>query len=764
MLLLAVAAAILLHPVWRWLLGENTSVWLTDFATFSIIGLLLYLRRPLHTINLCDVARYLNHRFPQLEYSCELPLKASEQLNPLEKLQAEKVLRKLQNLQKRETRPPVAFKNAALLLLCGFGLNALLVQTDLLTQKNEQNPAIERFPISGDKTTHAEQNKQPPLKIISADVRIVPPAYTQLPARKSRLKNINTPEGSQVTWTIVSSRKAQKAWLVFNDKERVAMTAKNETTFEAGKTAWQSGYFGILIEGSESETFASDYFKLNIAKNLAPQVQITQPDESMEVDLVERNSLVVKARAKDDYAIENAYIMATITKGEGESVTFREERLPFGKKRAGGKGELFLESVLHFKNLEVEPGNELYFYVAATDNKEPNANTGRSEMHFVSFRDTAKIASFESSGLGVDLMPTYFRSQRQIINDTEKLLAERPQLSHEKWMQHANVIGEDQKLLRLRYGKFLGEEYESGIWAPENSGHGEHTHKAEAKHEAHEHDEHTHEVEAEHEEETDTERHKHKMKEKTKLKESHAGHDHGHEEGGKPKENTLGMPAFLEQYVHFHDSAEEATYFGNEIKRQLKAAMAQMWEAELHLRLGKPDVALPYEYKALKLIKEIQQKSRIYVHKTGFDIAPLKEAKWRLKGELDDAGQPRVHTKSELPLSYPNCRRALRILNRPDVAEELPKLSTDDLQTLELTGGELSKVTLAQEGNYLPALRQLRILLEEYEQTGNFCRSCAKQVQAAIWQLLPEEEKPIPHNTINSRSLNGTYYRNLYGK
>ena len=60
-------------------------------------------------------------------------------------------------------------------------------------------------------------------------------------------------------------------------------------------------------------------------------------------------------------------------------------------------------------------------------------------------------------------MPEYFRSQRQIIIDSEKLLREKKCIAKETFNARSNSLAYDQKVLRLRYGEFLGEEFESGI-------------------------------------------------------------------------------------------------------------------------------------------------------------------------------------------------------------------------------------------------------------------------------------------------------------
>jgi hypothetical protein len=91
----------------------------------------------------------------------------------------------------------------------------------------------------------------------------------------------------------------------------------------------------------------------------------------------------------------------------------------------------------------------------------------------------------------------------------------------------------------------------------------------------------------------------------------------------------------LATFAHNHDDGEVATFFVQSVRAKLKAALTVMWDAELHLRLFDPEKSLPYQYTALKLLKEISNDSRIYVHRTGFDPPPLKEEK-RLTADLSE--------------------------------------------------------------------------------------------------------------------------------
>jgi hypothetical protein len=118
--------------------------------------------------------------------------------------------------------------------------------------------------------------------------------------------------------------------------------------------------------------------------------------------------------------------------------------------------------------------------------------------------------------------------------------------------------------------------------------------------------------------------------------ESHEGHSHAEEEKEAPSTTGSGIESLLSEYMHAHDSEEVNTYFEQSTKGALKAALEQMWQAELYLRLFEPEKSLPFQRKALEYLKTVQQKSRVYVKRTGYDPPPIKEQEKRLTGELKD--------------------------------------------------------------------------------------------------------------------------------
>ena len=57
---------------------------------------------------------------------------------------------------------------------------------------------------------------------------------------------------------------------------------------------------------------------------------------------------------------------------------------------------------------------------------------------------------------------------------------------------------------------------------------------------------------------------------------------------------------------------------------------------------NRPTEALPHEHEALKLLKGIQESSRIYVQKVGFEAAALRPEEDRLTGDLSEIADVRA--------------------------------------------------------------------------------------------------------------------------
>jgi len=145
---------------------------------------------------------------------------------------------------------------------------------------------------------------------------------------------------------------------------------------------------------------------------------------------------------------------------------------------------------------------------------------------------------------------------------------------------------------------------------------------------------------------------------------------------------------------------------------------------------------LPTQYQILKLLKEISQDSRIYVHRMGFDPPPIKEEK-RLTGSLDEVKPGRIENKLADNLKYPAIRTALTDISTALLNEPIT-LSYQQRTNLHAAGDELATLALKLPGNYLKPLSDLKLIAED-KIPANEVRTKLEDIQRAFWAVLPNE-------------------------
>lgn len=512
----------------------------------------------------------------------------------------------------------------------------------------------------------------------SSLLQITPPEYTGLPIRKTPDLNALSVSGSLLTWQVKFSQHQHLSVHLTNSRGEELAFKKVGDVFEHRDRLASSGIYALKAywktpAGTDSLVYQSDFYRLEAQPDLAPKIQPDSKELYRFHFLKDDKNLRISARISDDFKVKQAFIVATVVRGSGESVKFREARFPLLQTNFK---EAQLSKSIDLKALNFAPGDELYYYWAAIDNKQPEANFAKSDTYFVVYKDTARVEEAELATMAVNIMPEYFRSQRQIIIDTEKLIARRKRLPAKEFKSSSNEIGFDQKVLRLRYGQYLGEEFENSIGGHELTPDGNvlegfiHKHDTEAEKDA-------------------PKSFAFKMIEKAEeqqKKEIPAPGQHGHDHGSKPSESENKDPvaALMEQYIHSHDDGEANTFYEQSTRSLLKMALEQMWQSELHLRLYEPEKALPFENKALIYLKAAQHKARTFVKKSGYDPPPIKEKEIRLTGELKKVNSNFNPERTYDPLRTETMvREVLGLL-------ELKMLNPNQKLTVQKLGAELT--------------------------------------------------------------------------
>lgn len=673
-------------------------------------------------INQVHLASFLNNTFPALQNSCDLLITPTDTSSPLELIQRQRVATALADIQQK-VKLPHFIPAATIVLLVGvFAVVFLPSQSHF--DNNERASALD----NGMATTSGSLASA---YLQRATITITPPPYTGLaPANTTELP-LKIREGSRVTWSLSFTQPVSEVSVVISGKDSVAaLPAAGQ--FTISRTFRQPGFYQLQWK-SAGTVFRSDFYPIEVVADNPPAIVVPNFRQFTELRVSDHRSVKLDAVLRDDYQLSSAHIIATVSKGSGESVKFREEKLLFNVPRSFTKKEEHASRNIDLNQLGLEPGDELYFYIEAFDNKTPVPNKARTETFFIALQDTSAQVAVDDEGLGVDLMPEYFRSQRQIIIDSEKLLAGKKKTDRKEFNFKSNELGYDQKVLRLRYGQFLGEEFETAI-ARVDEGEG---HEAEdediTKKYGHQHD-------------TENEHNQVAEKKETPTKPD-ADHDHQPGEEENP----------FEAFVHSHDNAEEATFFIQSVKAKLRAALTLMWDAELYLRMYQPEQSLPYQYKILKLLKEISNDSRIYVHRTGFDPPPLKEEK-RLSGDLTEVVNTSDERISTTTLLYPGISKVIALLSNDTDPKQA--FSITEAATFRQAGQELAAVAIQQPGTYLKTLSQLKALADN-QLRGDERMAAAREVRSSLWRLLPRERASPRQGETTLHTWQESFVRNL---
>ncbi len=570
-----------------------------------------------------------------------------------------------------------------------------------------------------------------PIKIKSSTITIFPPAYTQINNQSSLDFNLKMPEGSNVVWDITFDEEVLDPRIIFSGHDSVSLT-KVGAGYRVEKTFKSSVFYQLTWNNVDSLTQYSNYYEIDVIKDRAPTVGIDGLNQFIVLNEKDNLKINLRARLTDDYGLSRAQIVATVSKGSGEAIKFREERLSFDSPPKISGKNVQVTKVLDLLRLGLQPGDELYLYVEAEDNKTPTPNYTRTETYFIELQDTSSTVTSVEAGLGVDLMPEYFRSQRQIIIDSEKLLKEQRRITKENFNAKSNNLAHDQKVLRLRYGEFLGEEFQSSV-GPQSSI-----------------------TDADAEDVKKTFGHAHdRENEHNQVEEKNADKNLSHQHKGSASDKEASP---LDDFVHAHDGDEEATFFIQSIKSKLKAAVTIMWDAELYLRLYQPEKSLPYQYQALKLLKEISQDSRIYVHRTGFDPPPLKEEK-RLTGDLKEIKNSTAEENNDYAELYPNIRAALTAIEKLLQKDSL-MLSQNQKDVLTKAAQELGEIELKKPGAYLKTLSLISSVIHDEGRSIEKKNSLLK-IRESFWKVLPQETMTPQSRSAATHDLDLQFLKNL---
>ena len=665
-------------------------------------------------ISVKNLLLHANRIFPQLQESAQLICRDESSLSLLQRLQKDKVNSQLAHLladEKHFLLPKLSNRKVFISFVFAlFTLLTIYLVSEFLPVANIENGQIvEQKQVLTEKTNefHLTQSK----------IIITPPEYTGLDIRQQNELNATLIEGSSVRWTLSFNSLNHKVFIEFSNGVKTYLTSQGDSSYVLEQAIYFTGIYrlGAVIDGIEQ--MLPKIYTLTVTKDNKAKIRIISPKITITEIATNASTLIsTHVEVTDDFGVSKVEILASIAKGTGEAVKFRDQVFLFDSKEVVDEIEHYYKD-WQLKDLAMEPGDELYFTVKAWDNHQPSEQLTRSSTKIIRWLEDEEQAVL-SDGILIDFMPEYFKSQRQIIIETIELISDQPELKAEKFAEKSELLGVAQSQLKEKYGQYLGDEVEDGG--------GSHVISHEATEQI------THVSNANLHAEISSE------------------NEHQHEETGDHATGSFTMAGFgtdksggtelINQFGHQHGDADIGMMARQDPKALMKRSIANMWQAELYLMLSQPNKALPFEQEALKYLKMAKKAERIYVKRLGFEPPPVSEQR-RYQGELSDILSYKRHQLIDLSNSeYKQLSDLYTWLNGLN-SKPLPS----QFNQLTLAQRQLVVKVKIQFENLLesrPALVKYvatfeRILLENSLEL-NHCQSCIAELAEKIWQILPE--------------------------
>ena len=285
-------------------------------------------------------------------------------------------------------------------------------------------------------------------------MQVTPPRYTGVAPSTGPGRELQVPEQSTVSWCLRAPGPDAPP-IELGDGRQLKLGSACATLVATESQTWR---------------WRGHRFNLHVVADEAPQISIGAPKELVQDLTPGATSAQIAVAVRDDYRVERATMHLTLARGSGESIKFTDKEMPLPvsldpKSRHWNKQWSTAE-------LGMAPGDELYFFVRATDNA-PHPHTTQSATYTLRLPGPAQDEPDDAtSALPLLVKPESLRSQRQIIIDTEQLVADLRMKKMDAAIvrERSESIADDQAQLRRRYGQFLGEE--SSLF-----GHEEHAHE-----------------------------------------------------------------------------------------------------------------------------------------------------------------------------------------------------------------------------------------------------------------------------------------------
>jgi len=292
-------------------------------------------------------------------------------------------------------------------------------------------------------------------RVEQIDVDYAYPEYTGM--KNKTVKgggDVIAPQGTRITLHAAFNKAVQNAAIHFGDGTTLDLAAHS-----AGRTI-ASGSFVVTEDATytinviDTEQMANEdpyeYFVRSLP-DTPPTVTLIQPGRDRRVMSLEEVSII--AAAEDDYGLAGFALNYMAAGGENRAIDFLASQK--GRLQASFQGR----TTLYLENLEVKPGDFVFYYLTARDNNGlRSAAEIVSDIYFLEIVPTEaafRRASQQAGGGGGSggrgqSSSALAENQKQIIAATWKLLRQRKEILPAKFEENLSIITDSQRQVMQR--------------------------------------------------------------------------------------------------------------------------------------------------------------------------------------------------------------------------------------------------------------------------------------------------------------------------
>ena len=341
-----------------------------------VVGVIVTFAKQPWTKDINKTVGFIDANLKEATYSSGLLLVSDQELTSLTKLQQYKVSQEIRSKLQTLT-PPNTIRRALLVSCLLIIIGGLGYKTNVF--KGFSNPLLNAKEKSKIIFTPIDSVSKNAVLKPSQKITIIAPNYVRVAKITTENPNVKALVNSSVSWELSFNKKVSEVIMELNGK-----TQPLELTEEGYYIKLQvkeSGIYNFRFKDLNRNTYLSDLYSIEAVEDEAPKVEISGIPQYSYFDFGQENQIQFTTSLIDDYGIDDAYIIATVSKGTGESVKFREEKISFNNEIKKGAKQLQLGKKIRLNDLKMEMGDELYFYVEVFDQNNRN-QTEAGVKHF----------------------------------------------------------------------------------------------------------------------------------------------------------------------------------------------------------------------------------------------------------------------------------------------------------------------------------------------------------------------------------------------